>query len=168
MQDSSESKKTATDWCEGAIACDLRSDQLGAGLIRISNCYPKTSQKRILCYKTAAMCGNYTGGREYKKLQQEKISQAQYEINRIPNKRLVTWGKGQQMGKFVPRRGKNENFSLCQNFNCFFFLKSLFRRDPLFHRLPPLQEEDGPPTSPTSTSCPPGWRATTSTTMEAD
>ena len=105
-----ESKRTATDWCEGAIACDSRSDQLGAGLIRISNGYQKTSLKRILCYKTAAMCGNYAGGQEYKKLQQEKISQAQYEIARIPNKRLVTWGTGQNMGKFVPRKGKKQKF----------------------------------------------------------
>ena len=52
------------------------------------------------------MCGNYAGGQEYKKLQQEKISQAQYEIARIPNKRLVTWGTGQNMGRFVPRKGK--------------------------------------------------------------
>ena len=130
-----ESKKIANDWCDAVLGCDLRSTQLGTKLMKISSGYQRTNPKRALCFKIAAMCGNVFAGREYRKIMQEKIAGCQSEISKIPNLRLVTWGSGQQMGRFIPRLAQT------------------------FRRLP-LQQEDGPPTLPPGTSCPLAWRTT--------
>ena len=73
--------------------------------------YPRTNPKRILCYKTAAFCGNKTGSRLYRMMQMERINEARAEIRKIPDRRLFTWGEGQMMGTFVARRGKQTEFA---------------------------------------------------------
>ena len=71
--------------------------------MKISSGYQRTNPKRALCFKIAAMCGHVFAGREYRKIMQEKIAGCQSEISKIPNLRLVTWGSGQQMGRFIPK-----------------------------------------------------------------
>ena len=70
--------------------------------------YPRNNPKRILCYKTAAYCGNDTASRLYRMIQMEKINEAKAEIRKIPDRKLFTWGSGQQLGTFVIRRGKKK------------------------------------------------------------
>ena len=99
------SRKVAEAWCDAAIDCDLRSDQLGSRLMAASRNYPRHNPKRVLCYRIAAYCGNDTGSRLYRMIQTEKINEAKAEIRKIPDRKKFTWGSGQQLGTFVIRRG---------------------------------------------------------------
>ena len=142
------SRKVAEAWCDAAVDCDLRSDQLGSLLMAASRRYPRNNPKRVLCYRIAAYCGHDTGSRLYRMIQTEKINEAKAEIRRIPDRKKFTWGSGPLMGTFVIRRG-NKNSSY---FNIVLILpnfQSLLPLDPLcFRRLlsrsPPRSQKPPP------------------------
>ena len=88
--------------------------------MKISSHYLRTNPKRVLCYKTAALCGNATASRLYKMIQLEKINEAKNEIKKIPDRKVVTWGEGQQMGMFVAKGKQGSRFiHQCSNFLLF-------------------------------------------------
>ena len=107
-----EAKKLANEYAEALIASNLRSDQVGYGVLRITDRYSKSSPKRALAVKLAALCGNYAASKEYRKSLFEKIKQLKNEISEIPDRRFVVWGSGRAMGSFVPRPGMNTLFRL--------------------------------------------------------
>ena len=107
-----EAKKLANEYAEALIASNLRSDQVGYGVLRITDRYPKTHPKRALAVKLAALCGNYAASKEYRKSLFEKIKAIKNEISEIPDRRFVVWGSGRAMGSFVPRPGMNTLFRL--------------------------------------------------------
>jgi len=104
------SRKVAESWCDAAVDCDLKSDQLGSLLMAASRRYPRHNPKRVLCYRIAAYCGHDTGSRLYRMIQTEKINEAKAEIRRIPDRKKFTWGSGPLMGTFVIRRGNKDSF----------------------------------------------------------
>ena len=71
-QNPPEAKKQANEYAEALIASNLRSDQVGYGVLKITDRYSRTSPKRALAVKLAAQCGNYTASKEYRKSLFEK------------------------------------------------------------------------------------------------
>ena len=102
-QSTPEAKKQANEYAAALIDSNLRSDQVGYGVLRITDRYSRTSPKRALAVKLAALCGNHAASKEYRKSLFEKIKQIKSEIAEIPDRRFVVWGSGREMGTFVPR-----------------------------------------------------------------
>ena len=102
-QSTPEAKKQANEYAAALIASNLRSDQVGYGVLRITDRYSRSSPKRALAVKLAAQCGNHAASKEYRKSLFEKIKQLKTELASIPDRRFVVWGSGREMGTFVPR-----------------------------------------------------------------
>ena len=109
-QSTPEAKKQANEYAAALIDSNLRSDQVGYGILRITDRYSKTSPKRALAVKLAALCGNHAASKEYRKSIFEKIKQLKNELAEIPDRRFVVWGSGRDMGAFVPRPGMYKPF----------------------------------------------------------
>ena len=71
-QSTPEAKKQANEYAAALVASNLRSDQVGYGVLRITDRYSRTSPKRALAVKLAAQCGNYSASKEYRKSLFEK------------------------------------------------------------------------------------------------
>ena len=102
-QNSSEARKQANDYAAAIITSNLRSDQIGYNVLKLTDRFAKSNPKRALAIKLAAQCGNYNAGKEYRRSLEEKIKQLRIDIAEIPDRRRVVWGSGAAMGTFVPR-----------------------------------------------------------------
>lgn len=74
-------------------------------MMRLAN-GERSSAKRALCIKVAAMCGNAFAAREHRAKLHEKEAAARAERSRIPDRRFMVWGSGEDMGRFVPKPGR--------------------------------------------------------------
>ena len=78
--------------------------------MKITKDYGGDSQRRVLAYKLAAMCGEEFGRKEYIRVLQLRKDQIARDIRRIPDTRYQEWGRGLHMGKFVTKaRGEFVN-----------------------------------------------------------
>ena len=96
-------RNTATDFVNGILDNDLRSPRLATEALKISKDFGRDSQRRVLTYKLAAMCGDEYGRKEYTRVLQLRKDQISRDIRRIPDTRFEEWGRGQNMGKFVAK-----------------------------------------------------------------
>ena len=96
-------RNTATDFVNGILENDLRSPKLATEALKISRDYGQDSQRRILTYKLAAMCGDEYGRKEWTRILLMRKDQISRDIRRIPDTRFEEWGRGRNMGKFVAK-----------------------------------------------------------------
>ena len=97
------SKKTAINWCESVMTCDLRSRQLAAKMVRLTSGLVRSQAKWVLAVRVAAHCGSLWGAEQYRRHLREKMAEAQRAITAIPNLDEVEFGRGQDIGKWVPK-----------------------------------------------------------------
>ena len=103
QKNSTTARNTAMDFVNGILDNDLRSPRLATESLKISKDYGRDSQRRVLTYKLAAMCGDEYGRKEYTRVLQLRKDQISRDIRRILDTRYEEWGRGQHMGKFVTK-----------------------------------------------------------------
>ena len=119
------SRTVANDWISGILENDLRSTMLADKVLEMTKTFGKDSPRRVLAYKVAAMCGDVSikdlhsicskvihftqnfGRREYIRVLRAKREQLAHDLSAIPDLRYVEWGRGSNMGKFVPKGAGN-------------------------------------------------------------
>ena len=106
-----ESKKRAVDYSNAVVVAGLRSHKMACEVLSLTDNLERTSAKRQLAVKLAAMCGNSHAAREHRRNLENKIRAIRSEISAIPDRRRLDWGRGQQIGTLVPRTGTSLHFN---------------------------------------------------------
>ena len=123
-----ESKKRAVDYSNAVVVAGLRSHKMACEVLSLTDNLERTSAKRQLAVKLAAMCGNSRAAREHRRNLENKvctlcltlrifviisiqIRAIRSEISAIPDRRRLDWGRGQQIGTLVPRTGTSLDFN---------------------------------------------------------
>ena len=115
------SRSAANDWVSGILENNLRSTKLAEQVLRMTETFGKDSHRRVLAYKIGAMCGNVSikdlystftevinsmqdfGRREYVRVLRARREQLARDLSDILDLRFVEWGRGIDMGRFVPK-----------------------------------------------------------------
>ena len=115
------SRAVANDWISGILENNLRSTKLADQVLKMTETFGKDSPRRVLAYKIGAMCGDVSiknlystfsevinstqnfGRREYVRVLRARREQIARDLSDIPDLRYVEWGRGIDMGRFVPK-----------------------------------------------------------------
>ena len=115
------SRSAANDWVSAILENNLRSTKLAEQTLRMTESFGKDSHRRVLAYQIGAMCGNVSikalystfteltnsiqdfVRREYVRVLRARREQIARDLSDIPDLRVVEWGRGIDMGRFVPK-----------------------------------------------------------------
>ena len=115
------SRSAANDWVAAILENDLRSTKLAEQALKMTESFGKDSHRRVLAYKIGAMCGNVSikalystfteltnftqdfARKEYVRVLRARREQIARDLHDIPDLRVVEWGRGLDMGRFVPK-----------------------------------------------------------------